>query len=49
LADRGFIRFDDDEAHCQRRHRFNLWGAPFGPPNVDGIGPDARHPFIVRP
>jgi hypothetical protein len=21
---------------------------PFGPPNVDGVGPDARHPFIIR-
>ncbi|HSQ58538.1 MAG TPA: hypothetical protein VLM40_22650, partial [Gemmata sp.] len=44
-----FIRFDDNEAHCQRRHGFNLGGGvPFGKPNVDGVGPDARHPFIVR-
>ena len=44
-----FLRFDDNEAHCQRRHGFNLGGGvPFGKPNVDGVGPDARHPFVVR-
>jgi len=44
-----FIRFDDNEAHCQRRHGFNLGGGvPFGKPNVDGVGPDANHPFVVR-
>jgi RNA polymerase sigma factor (sigma-70 family) len=44
-----FIRFEDNEAHCQRRHGFNLGGGvPFGKPNVDGIGPDARHPFVIR-
>jgi hypothetical protein len=44
-----FVRFEDNEAHCQRRHAFNLGGgAPFGPPNVDGVGPDERHPFVVR-
>ena len=44
-----FIRFEDNEAHCQRRHSFNLGGGvPFGNPNVDGVGPDAQHPLIVR-
>jgi hypothetical protein len=44
-----FVRFEDNEAHCQRRHAFNLGGGvPFGKPNVDGIGPDATHPFVVR-
>jgi len=44
-----FVRFDDNEAHCQRRHSLNLGGgAPFGPPNVAGVGPDPKHPFIVR-
>ncbi len=44
-----FIRFEDNEAHCQRRHSFNLGGGvPFGAPNVDGVGPDAQHPFIIR-
>jgi RNA polymerase sigma factor (sigma-70 family) len=44
-----FFRFEDNESHCQRRHGFNLGGGvPFGPPNVDGVGPDAKHPFIVR-
>jgi hypothetical protein len=44
-----FIRFEDNEAHTQRRHAFNLGGGvPFGPPNVDGVGPDAKHPFEIR-
>jgi hypothetical protein len=44
-----FIRFEDNEAHCQRRHAFNLGGGvPFGKPNVDGVGPDEHHPFVIR-
>lgn len=44
-----FVRFEDNEAHCQRRHAFNLGGGvPFGEPNVGGVGPDAKHPFVVR-
>ena len=44
-----FLRFEDNEAHCQRRHAFNLGGGvPFGKPNVDGVGPDAHHPFVIR-
>jgi hypothetical protein len=44
-----FIRFEDNESHCQRRHAFNLGGGvPFGKPNVDGVGPDAKHPFVIR-
>jgi hypothetical protein len=44
-----FVRFEGNEAHCQRRHACNLGGgAPFGPPNVDGVGPDEKHPFIVH-
>src|SRR5207245_1552868 len=44
-----FIRFEDNEAHCQRRHGFNLGGGvPFGKPNVDSVGPDAKHPFTIR-
>ncbi len=43
-----FLRFDDNEAHCQRRHSINLGGsAPFGP-GVAGIGPDEHHPFVLR-
>src|SRR5581483_5729050 len=43
-----FVRFEDNEAHCQRRHSFNLGGGvPFGKPNVDGVGPDAHHPFVI--
>src|SRR5205085_4693445 len=44
-----FVLFEDNEAHCQRRHGFNLGGGvPFGAPNVDGVGPDARHPFVIK-
>lgn len=44
-----FIQFEDNEAHCQRRHAFNLGGGvPFGEPNVAGVGPDEHHPFIIR-
>jgi len=44
-----FIRFENNEAHTQRRHAFNLGGGvPFGEPNVDGVGPDPRHPFVIR-
>jgi hypothetical protein len=44
-----FVRFEDNEAHCQRRHAFNLGGGvPFGEPNVAGVGPDPRHPFVIR-
>jgi hypothetical protein len=44
-----FVRFEDNEAHCQRRHGFNLGGGvPFGEPNVGGVGPDSKHPFVIR-
>jgi hypothetical protein len=44
-----FVRFEDNESHTQRRHAFNLGGgAPFGGPTVAGVGPDVRHPFVIR-
>jgi len=44
-----FVRFEDNESHCQRRHSLNLGGGvPFGAPNVDGVGPDTAHPFLVK-
>ena len=44
-----FVRFEDNEAHCQRRHSFNLGGLDATLKlNVEGVGPDARHPFVVR-
>jgi G8 domain len=44
-----FIRFEDNETHCQRRHGLNLGGGvPFGQPNVGGVGPDEKHPFVIR-
>jgi hypothetical protein len=44
-----FLRFEDNVTHCQRRHGFNLGGGvPFGPPNVAGVGPDVKHPFVLK-
>ena len=44
-----FVRFEANEAHCMRRHSFNLGGNDASLKlSVDGVGPDARHPFIVR-
>jgi hypothetical protein len=44
-----FVRFEDNEAHTQRRHSFNLGGNDSTlKQSVDGVGPDARHPFVVR-
>ncbi|MBI3408123.1 MAG: G8 domain-containing protein [Planctomycetes bacterium] len=37
-----FIRFEDNEAHCDGRYGFNLGEG------VARIGPDRRHPFIIR-
>jgi len=43
-----FVRFEDNETHCQRRHGFNLGGGvPFGE-GVAGVGPDEKHPFVIR-
>ncbi|WP_081892330.1 G8 domain-containing protein [Verrucomicrobium sp. BvORR106] len=53
-----FIRFEDNEAHTQRRFGINLGGfnglSILGLPDdqafkdVDGVGPDRTHPFILR-
>ncbi|HEX3151287.1 MAG TPA: G8 domain-containing protein [Gemmataceae bacterium] len=44
-----FLRFEGNESHTQRRHAFNLGGGvPFGEPTVNGVGPDAKHPFVIR-
>ena len=37
-----FIRFDDNEAHCDGLYGFNLGEG------VDRVGPDVRHPLIIR-
>ncbi|MFO0967457.1 MAG: G8 domain-containing protein [Gemmataceae bacterium] len=37
-----FVRFDDNECHCDGRYGFNLGEG------VNRVGPDARHPFIIR-
>src|SRR4051794_25954145 len=48
-----FVRFEQNESHCQRRHAFNLGGAPpeqRATPDhtVNGVGPDEHHPFMIR-
>src|SRR5205807_8102148 len=37
-----FVRFDDNEAHCDGLYGFNLGEG------VARVGPDERHPFVIR-
>jgi hypothetical protein len=37
-----FVRFEDNEAHCDGLYGFNLGEG------VNRVGPDARHPFVIR-
>jgi hypothetical protein len=37
-----FVRFEDNECHCDGLYGFNLGEG------VNRVGPDARHPFVVR-
>lgn len=47
-----FVRFDGNEAHCQRLFAINLGGFPGGKSgkdaDVEGVGPDFQHPFVLR-
>jgi hypothetical protein len=45
-----FTRFQDNEAHSQRRYGVDLGGGPGDGRSggVGGVGPDARHPFAIR-
>lgn len=48
-----FVRFDGNEAHCQRLFAINLGGfsqSRFNTPDgdVEGVGPDPQHPFVLR-
>ena len=44
-----FVRFDDNEIHCMRRHSLNLGGLSAElKGDVGGVGPDAGHPFVIR-
>ncbi len=44
-----FVRFDDNEIHCMRRHSLNLGGLSAElKGDVGGVGPDAKHPFVIR-
>lgn len=45
-----FLRFDDNEAHTQRRYGFNMGAGP-GETAEGGVGhvcPDNQHPFVIR-
>jgi len=37
-----FVRFEDNEAHCDGAYGFNLGNG------VERVGPDHRHPFVIR-
>jgi hypothetical protein len=37
-----FVRFDDNECHCDGLYGFNLGEG------VARVGPDAKHPFVIR-
>jgi hypothetical protein len=37
-----FVRFEDNEAHCDGAYGLNLGNG------VEGVGPDRSHPFVVR-
>lgn len=37
-----FVRFEDNEAHCDGAYGLNLGNG------VEGVGPDRRHPFVIR-
>ncbi len=51
-----FIRFDGNEAHCHRLFGVNLGGfasrnfskRPSHEQDVNGVGPDYKHPFLLR-
>jgi hypothetical protein len=44
-----FIRFEDNEAHTQRRHSLNFGGTSAElKGGVGGVGPDVEHPFVIR-
>ncbi|AMV25711.1 G8 domain protein [Gemmata sp. SH-PL17] len=48
-----FVRFDGNESHTHRLFAFNLGGfatTEFGKPDSDvgGVGPDAKHPLVIR-
>lgn len=44
-----FVRFENNESHCQRRHAFNLGGFDANlSGGCGGVGPDIQHPFVIR-
>jgi hypothetical protein len=44
-----FVRFEDNEAHCQRNFAVNLNGLSIHDEGgCGGVGPDVHHPFIIR-
>jgi hypothetical protein len=45
-----FVRFEDNEAHAQRRYGLNLGGGSGSGKSGGGggVGPDSQHPFLIR-
>jgi len=44
-----FVRFEDNEAHTQRRHAFNLMGLDSTlKGGCQGVGPDDKHPYLIK-
>ena len=44
-----FVRFEDNESHTQRNHACNLNGLDINlSGGCGGVGPDERHPLVVR-
>ena len=44
-----FVRFEDNESHCQRRHSLNLGGLDtFLKGGCDKVGPDEQHPIVLK-
>ncbi len=44
-----FVRFEDNEAHCQRNFALNLGGLNIHHEGgCGGVGPDVHHPFVIR-
>ena len=45
-----FLRFEDNEAHAQRRYGVNLAGPADGEPSdhAEAVGPDSKHPLAIR-
>jgi hypothetical protein len=44
-----FVRFEDNESHCQRNHAMNIGGLDIQlGGGCGGVGPDEAHPLVLR-